>query len=192
MPKRGDAVAWTQTLGSRCTVLSVDSGRGIAQIESVIMGMTEHFDALISELSPYESPDLVVHDGEMEEQLGDRLPATRPHRLPLKGTPTGGEVSELHDEGLVDRLIFSPGCITFYRRCFASGCGAGRAEERLRAELYRAKWLRKHPAREYLRLRVPRRFDVVLKKRPVQGEFESCYVRRLQPPVKSKRQRRAA
>lgn len=192
VPERGDVVAWTQTLGSRCTVLLVDSEQGIARIEAVVMGMTECFDAPISELSPYESPDLVVLDGELEERLGDRLPPTRPHRLPPERARTSSEVPELDDEDVIERLIFSPSCITFYQRRFARGCDVGRAEERLRAELHQAKRLRKHPTREYLRLRVPRRFDVVLKKRPMQEDFESCYVRHLQLPAKSKRLRRAA
>jgi hypothetical protein len=41
MPERGEAVAWTQTLGSRCTVLSVDPRRGVARIEGVVMGVTK-------------------------------------------------------------------------------------------------------------------------------------------------------
>lgn len=192
MPKKGDAVAWTQTLGSRCTVLSVDSGRGIAQIETIVMGMTERFDAPFSQLSSFESPDLVVHDGEVEERLGDRLPTARPHRLPQKAAPVGDELADPDDEDVVDRLVFSPSCVEFYRRRFARRCDAERAAQRLRAELQRAKRLRKHPTREYLRLRVPRRFDVVLKKRPAPGDFESCYVHRLQLPAKSKRMRRVA
>ena len=192
IPKQGDAVAWTQTLGSRCTVLSVDSGQGIAKIEAVVMGMTQRFDAPFSQLSPYESPDLVVHDGEVEERLGNRLPTARPCRLPLKAAPVGGEVADPDDEDVVDRLVFSPSCVEFYRRRFARRCDAERAEQRLRTELQQAKRLRKHPTREYLRLRVPRRFDVVLKKRPVPGDFESCYVRGLQLPARSKRLRRVA
>jgi hypothetical protein len=191
MPEQGDAVVWTQTLGSRFTVLSVDPGRGIAWIEGVVMGMIERFDAPVSELSPFEPPALTVFDSEVEERLGDRLPEVRTHRIPLTGKPPSVESTE-PDEDVIDRLVFSPNCIRFYRQRFARRCDLRRAEEQLRSELQKAKRLRRHPRREYLRLRVQRRFDVVLSKRPIQGDFESCYVRRLQLPAKSKRSRRAA
>ena len=190
-PRKGESVAWTQTLGSRCTVLSVDPDRGIAQIEGVVLGMTERFDAPVAELSPYEVPNLTVLDGEVEERLGDRLPEVQTHRMPSKQKAPRVEPAG-QDEDVVDRLVFSPNCIKFYRQRFAKGCDARRAEELLRSELHKAKLLRKYPGREYLRLRVQRRFDVVLVKPPIQGDFESCYIRRLHLPVRSQRSRRAA
>lgn len=187
LPAPGDAVAWSQTLGSRFTVLSVDAEGGIARIEGVVMQMVEKFDAPVSELSRYQQPRLVVRDAELEDRLRDRLPKKAGHPGGQhKSKPPRIESIE-EDEDLVERLVFSLGCIDFYRHRFAKGSSPQAAEERLRKDLRAAKKIRKRHTREYLRLRVPQRFDVVLMDRPLQGDIASCYVSRLQLPAKSRR-----
>lgn len=189
MPERGEAVAWTQTLGSRCTVLSVDPQRGVAQIEGVVMGTTQEFDAPVSELSPYEEPELVVHDGDIEDRLGNRLPKIRAPESACRSNPAPAPVEENEQEGWIERLIFSPGCISFYRGCFAKGASLQEAERRLRDELRGAEKLRKRHTGEYLRLRVLGRFDAVLKQSPSSGEFQALYVDGLQLPARRKRKK---
>lgn len=184
MPVEGEAVAWKQTLGSRCTVLSVDPEKHVARIEALLMGVVKQFDAPIPELSPYVSPRPRIIDHEVEDQLAGRLPQPPSMPVPLKTKHTGVGSARL-DEDVVERLIFSPGCIDFYRRRFCRRCkNAGQAEKRLRRELRGARPMRKNPQREYLRLRVPRRFDVVLRKRPEPGDFASCYVTGLELPAR--------
>jgi hypothetical protein len=190
MPAPGEAVSWTQTLGSRFTAIAVDAERRVVRIEGVVMGVMETYEAPVSELSPYEEPQLVLHENEVEDRLGDRLPVTLgAGGESLKPKPSRVEFIE-EDEDIVDRLIFSPGCLAFYRRRFARGASIHEAGEQLRAELRKAQQLRKHHTGEYLRLRVSGRFDVVLKKRPVWGEFASSYVAGLQLPAKPTRLRK--
>jgi hypothetical protein len=188
VPVPGEVVTWTQTLSLPLTVLEVDTERGVALVKGEeIFGMEEQYEALVSELCPYsQKPQLVVFDSDIEERLGDRLPQKLGAKSePLKPKSSQAEIIE-RDEDIVERLVFSPQCIAFYRRCFAKGTTEKRAEERLRNELHMAEKIRKAHTREYLRFRIPGRFDVVLNKRPVQGDFTSCYVAGLQLPAKPK------
>jgi hypothetical protein len=190
LPACGEAVSWARTLGSRFTVKAVDGARGIATIEGVLLGVAEQFDALISELCPFQQSRLVVHDADIEDRLGGRLPEKlgRPG-VPLKSKPPRIENVE-KDEGVVDRLVFSPDCLNSYRRRFARETSPARAEQRLRAELSGAKKYRRN-RQEYLRLRVRGKFEVVLKRRPVQGDLGSSYVQGLNfLGPKKRRQRR--
>jgi hypothetical protein len=186
-PASGDAVAWTRTLGSRFTVLSVDPKRGVAQIEGVVMGMTEQFAAPISELSPYEQPELVVYDGDLEDRLNDvlpKVPAPSPDDQ-KKQRQAATRVGPNHE--LVSRLVFSPECVDAYRRRFARRVGRIEAERRLRHELeHEATRVRSHP-KEYVRLQVKERFEIPLRKRPT--PLEPTHVERLVFAVKPQRGR---
>jgi hypothetical protein len=190
-PTNGEAVSWTQTLGSRFTVRAVDEGRGVATIEGVLLGVTERFDAPIRELSPFQQHSLVVHENDIEERLGDRLP----EKLGRHGSPLGPKPPRVEtlekDEDVIDRLVFGPGCLNSYRRRFAHGLTAGRAEVQLRTELRSAKKYRKN-RREYLRLRVSGKFEVVLKGPPVQGDVASTYVHGLNFLGKKRGSRRSS
>lgn len=191
MPRPSQAVAWTQTLGSRLTVLSVDKKRGIARIEGVVLGVTEQFEAPIAELSPYQEPRLVVHAGDVESQLGDRLPKIyRAQGAELEYRSMPAPVNEPTEEEWVEHLIFSPGCIDFYRRRFAKWASPQEAEQRLRAELRKAKKLRKRHTGEYLRLRAQGRFDAILRASPSSGSFDALYVSQLTLPAKPRRRRK--
>jgi hypothetical protein len=188
VPFPGEVVTWTQTLSLPLTVLEVDTERGVALVKGKeVFGMEEQYEALVSELCPYaQKPQLVVLDSDVEERLGDRLPEKLGAKSELLESKSPRVETIEEDEDIVERLVFSPGCIAFYRRRFARGASAKRAEEHLRNELHGAEKIRKGHTREYLRLRVPGRCDVVLNKRPVQGDFASCYVAGLQLPAKPK------
>jgi len=188
VPAPGEAVAWTQTLGTRSTVLTVDPARGIARIKGKVMGMLEEFDAPIAELSPYFRELSSVP----EEELEDRLDGSLPEKLRAQGSEVGSmpEPVEEAGEDLVDRLTFSPSCIDFYRRRFARGVSREKAASRLREELRAAKKMRKRHTGEYLRLRVVGRFDAVLKQSPSLGGFQALYVEGLQLPARPKRKKR--
>jgi hypothetical protein len=75
-------------------------------------------------------------------------------------------------EGFVARLIFSPEALERYRRRFVKSASPAEAHRRLYQELYRRGKLFRRPFRapgstkEYLRIRVKGRFDVVLRQRP--------------------------
>jgi hypothetical protein len=153
------------------------------------MGMQEEFDAPIAELSPYRPQLTPVPDQELEDRLKGRLPEKQ-RAQGSDSQPKPAPVEESGDEDWIERLIFSPGCISFYRRAFAKGASLQEAERRLRNELRGAEKLRKHHTGEYLRLRVVGRFDAVLKHSPSSGEFQALYVEGLQLPARPKRKKR--
>lgn len=192
VPVPGEAVTWTQTLGSRFTVIEVDIAKGVARIEGVLLGMTEGFSSPISELSPFGRQIEVVSDSELEARLADRLPeparATREADLP----ESSADVERGPNFDIVARLVFSPGCIDAYRRRFARGAGRVEAERRLRHELeHDARQVRTTP-KEYVRLQVPDRFEVPLHKRPM--PLKPTMIERLDFAVRSQagRHRKAA
>lgn len=187
-PKPGDVVAWTRTLGSRCTVLSVDADRGVARIRGKVMGAVKDFDALVGELTPYRFQPTTVTEGELERRLAGRLPEKQ-QAQGSEGSPKLPDSVEETDD-LVDRLVFDPKLLRFYRLKFARRASSGEAEERLRAELRKAERIRKWHG-EYLRLRVPRRFEVVLRKRPIPGDLDSNYVTGIRLLVPSKSQKKS-
>lgn len=187
MPTRGEAVAWTQTLGSRCTVLAVDAQKGVARIEGIVLGMEKQFDAPVSELSPYEQPELVVHEGELQTRLDHRLPVSRIPQKDNKPEPSHKAERGPNAE-IVGRLVFSAKCINAYRRRFARNLSKTEAERRLRRELeYDARRVRSNP-KEYVRLQVEDRFEVPLRKRP--APLKPTHVERLIFAAKSQRNQR--
>jgi hypothetical protein len=171
-------VAWSRTLGTQFTVQATDNERGVATINGVLLGVQEQFDALVSELCPVHHPEHAMNDSNLEARIADRLPEKpSPSGSALSPDPTRIENIKEDDE-VVDRLVFSPGCLNSYRRRFAEKASPVRAEQRLRAELHGAKKYRRN-REEYLRLRVRGKFEVVLKKRPVPGDLDSSYVHEL-------------
>lgn len=165
-PIPGEAVTWTQTLGSRFTVLEADTAKGVAKIEGVLLGVTEQFDALVSELSPFEQHIEVVSDSELEMRLGSRLPKQLPVRSGAQEQKSSAEIERGANFELVSRLVFTPDCIDAYRWRFAPRVGRDEAERRLRHELeYDAERVRS-TTKEYVRLQVSGRFEVPLRKRP--------------------------
>ncbi len=154
--------------------------------------MREVFEAPIVQLRPFRTRIEVVFDKEVEERLGNRLPERfRIQGERLKAKPPCNKAAEEHED-IVQRLIFDPKLLNFYRQKFAKRSSVAQAEAQLREELRTAKLIRKHHTGEYLRLRVSGRFDIVLDHRPIQGEVASCYVTGLQLPAKARRRRKVA
>lgn len=187
-PKQGELVSWSRTLGSQFTVVEVDTAKGVATIEGVLLGVNEQFNALASELTPRRQPVRGSREGESVARLGDPLPSSIDDEDALAQVSPSRIGSVEKDEGVVDRLVFSPGCLVSYRRRFARDTPPVEAEKMLRAELRQAKMYRRRP-QEYLRLRVRGRFEIVLKKRPVQGDLASSYVEGLNFLGQKKRRR---
>lgn len=187
-PAPGQAVTWTKTLGLRFTALEVDTAKGVAKIEGVVLGMTEQFEAPLSELSPFDQHIEVVFESEFEERLERRLPK----RLRLQGAAQAPKSNTEVERGpnfeLVGRLIFSSDCIDAYRRRFARRANRDEAERHLRHELeYDAERVRS-TAKEYVRLQVAGRFEVPLRKRP--APLKPTAIERLVFAAKPQRNRR--
>lgn len=190
-PSSGEVVTWTQTLDLRLRVSRVDAKRGIATVAGKVFGMRETYEAPISELRPLAPTLEVVPDEDVEECLGDRLPE-KVGQEGISERPPQIDSAKEEEEDLLERLIFAPNLLNFYRRRFASDVSLKEAERRLRVELKEAKLVRKRHTGEYLRFRVKGRFDVVLDHRPGPEDFKSCYVTKLRLPRKKRRTRKAA
>lgn len=173
-PKKDEQVTWSQTLAIPMTVLEVDLGTGIAVVEGYVFGGMNRYDAPISQLCPIQPKYTPV----------DQLPAQRrePSASPTSSGATlppnryGVEPLLLEDEDLIDRLIFAPELIAFYRNKFAKRRGLAEAEAQLRRELEGAEVKRKN-RRQYLTLTVPGKYEVILSRRPHSDRPGSCYVR---------------
>jgi hypothetical protein len=187
-PKLAEAVAWTQTLGTRMEVIFLNADASVARLKGRVLGVTEEFNAPVVELAPFRQELAQVADDEVESTLGDRLPAK------VKAAPTPEpKPSRRVDDGLVDRLEFDPRVIERYRRRFARSARPVEAERQLREELRDAKRVRL-TGKEYLRLQVAGRFEVPLRKRPMAGDYDSCWVgvlvMAIQPKTKGNKQGR--
>jgi hypothetical protein len=185
-PCKGEAVAWTRTLGARMEVLSVNQEGTVARVKGKLLGAVKEFDAPVVELAPFRQKLAYVATSDLESKLN----------LPEKHRARGDELQprsmpELVDEddGLVDRLVFDPKVVEHYRRRFARRVGSVEAQRRLRGELRTAKRVRNTP-KEYLRLQVAGRFEVPLRKRPVVDDFDSCWVGVLVMAIQPKANRR--
>jgi hypothetical protein len=191
LPGRGSLVAWTQTQGIPMRVIEIDRDRNVAVVEGKIFGMQERYEAVIAELCPYAQTMETLPQDDVDQSVADRLPPEVGHKnpqLPPK-TPRVERLEE--DEDIVERLIFSPQLVSFYRRNFAKRSSPAVAERKLRAELEGARKVRKRVRgkkhRPYLTLEVPGRFEVPLWKRPRQGDVDSCYTKGITLLLKDER-----
>jgi hypothetical protein len=186
-PRVGEPVAWTQTLGARMEVVSVDPEGKVARVRGKVLGTSQEFDAPVVELAPFRQRLEYVATAELEGKL--KLPEK--HRGSAEGSRSRSMPEPVEDDdGLVDRLVFDPKVVQQYKRRFARSAAPVEVEHLLREELRTAKRVRKS-RKEYLRLQVPGRFEVPLRKRPVAGDLDSCWVSVLvmaiQPKVRGKR-----
>jgi hypothetical protein len=118
-------------------------------------------------------------------------PAPRPRHQPQPPTHRLAKPTDT----FMERLIFTPRCLAEAKKRL--GLHQGDPAEQLREEVRRDGVLVKRSHGEYIRVRVPKRFDIVLTKRP--GGDELVYIDRLRYPAPKKRkqqprrqQRRAA
>jgi hypothetical protein len=193
MPSKGSSVTWAQTQEIPMRVVEVDLERSVAVIEGTIFGMQESFEAVIAELCPRAHGLEVVRQEDVDRRVGERLPeelegSFEPH--PSKPKALHPEPAD-EAEDIVERLVFSPQLVAFYRRNFAKRASPAVAEQRLRKELEGARKARKRVRgkkhRPYLTLEVPGRFEIPLWKRPLQEDVDSCYVKGITLLRESKR-----
>jgi hypothetical protein len=181
-PVEGKLVGWSRVGGGRFRVLSVDRFRRIAQIRGEVLGVVQEYDAPFSELVRFREPRLSVVEDDLKDRLTDRLPAAPPKAEHNEtSSPTLTQVDD--DLDWINELLFSPKCLRFYRRRFARGASLAEAEEGLRQELRGATKVRLRRRKdEYLRLRVPGRFDAILKVSPTTGSEDAGYIDGLSLP----------
>ena len=182
LPTCGESVTWSKTGGVIFWVKQLT--REGALISGELLGMEKEYRVPFVELAPAPTRSLTVVQGP-----ADRRPLIEPTPDDLaEESPPALSLVEPGDDW-VEALIFSPGCIAFYRRRFAQGLSLAAAERKLRGELATAKKVRPSRGDAYLCLRVPKRFDAVLRESPTRGSADALYIDGLRPYA---RRRRAA
>jgi hypothetical protein len=184
LPKCGESVTWSKTGGIIFRVKELT--REGALISGELLGVAKEYRVPFDELAPVATRALTVVQAPAEA----RPPESTPEEEPEVSPPALSVVDPGDD--WVEALIFSPGCIAFYRRRFAKGLSLAAAERKLRGELATAKKVRPARGNAYLCLRVPKRFDAVLRESPTRGSADALYIDGLRPYVRRVRRRRAA
>lgn len=184
--------------GLQWTVEAIDGER--ATLRSKIFGRPSTRKATIAQLQVHEEPgrgQLVYFSGEKDAQAGgdvehDEMRWAAEHLSPQR--------PKRDLDRILDQLVFSQGCLRIYRRRLAPDLkGEEAVAERLRQEIRHKGYLvrgEELPGPERARLRVRRRFDIVLNSLPPPDE--AVMVNWIHFPAKQKarldrqRRRRAA
>jgi hypothetical protein len=185
LPTCGESVTWSKTGGVIFQVKQLT--REGALISGELLGMEKEYRVPFVELAPVPTRALTVVQVPAESRP---LIESAPEELTEESPPALNLIEP--DEDWVEALIFSPKCIAFYRRRFAKGLSLAAAEKKLRGELTTAKKVRPVRGDAYLCLRVPKRFDAVLRESPTRGSADALYIDSLRLYVRRVRRRRAA
>jgi hypothetical protein len=168
-PEVGDSVTWNETGPLVWSLDEFDEETGQATISGVIFEQPATRTVSIDQLQvcaedpkPFAAPIVEGPDN----------PRTPPASRDIGVQPTEHlrpiTPRRALDE-LLDDVLFSPACLAAYGRRYAAGVSGAALNERLREEIRRKGFIMRRGlpgGDEYARLRVPRRFDVVLKARP--------------------------
>jgi hypothetical protein len=169
-PEVGDEVLWTKTGPLVWTVQDVDQAEAV--ITSVIMQRPTSQSAPLSELEvrPVEVKPSGQPASAARRHEGP-LPSEPEHRAPDSSLAPDKPRRELDE--LLDDVLFSRRCLSQYQRLYAPRLAGPALTERLRGEIRMRGYLltdRDGPGREYARVRVQGRFDIVLPRRPTPDE----------------------
>ena len=166
-PGVGDSVTWTETAGLVWTLVALDPETGLAKIDGAIFGQPANHDVPLSqlrvnveaseprghiEIAPIAEPS--VASDAPRPQATNHLRPERPKRLL---------------EEALDDVLFSQPCLESYKKRYARKRDLAAAGDQLREEIRRRGFIMDGGlpgSDEYARLRVLRRFDVVLMSRP--------------------------
>lgn len=166
-PGVGDSVTWTETAGLVWSLVALDPKTGLAKIDGAIFGQPANHDVPLSqlrvhveaseprghiEIAPIAEPS-VASDAPRPQATNHLRPET-PKRLL---------------EEVLDDVLFSQLCLESYKKRYARKRGLAAAGHQLREEIRRRGFIMDGGlpgSDEYARLRVLRRFDVVLMSRP--------------------------
>jgi hypothetical protein len=179
--RHGDTVRWEKTAGVIWTVTAVDDVAGTATITAELLSRAQthvvpqdqvtvvHRPTPPQPKLPPKPPSAMNGDGRREPAEPDRpLQPDRPRR----------KLDEL-----LDTLIFTPKCLDEYQRRCARKTDRADLADALRAEIRHRGYVVRGRAPEYARLRVERRFDVVIPE--MTGEDEVIRIERLHYPRRS-------
>jgi hypothetical protein len=194
-PEVGDSVAWRKTREVLWTVQHVDRELDQATISGVIVGQARREIVPLDQLEvrpedsgPFDVPPtfLAVAPDERDSAVPRSLGSGVQPNESLRPEKPRRELDELMDD-----LHFSEGCLREYGRRLARGVPRRALIDHLREEVRRNGWLMEGGlpvSGEYARVRVERRFDIVLKVRPTPDH--PVTVEGLHFPRKSRRKTR--
>jgi len=184
--RRGDTVTRGETAGVIWTVTAVDDRAGTATITGELLSRAQ------THVVPKDQVTVVHRSTPPKRRLppkppspinGDERPAPAEPDRPLQPDRPRRKLDEL-----LDALIFSPTCLDEYRRRCAPKTARAELADGLREEIRRKGYVVSGWTPEYARLRVERRFDVVIPK--MTGEEDVIRIERLHYPHRSVTRRR--
>jgi len=197
-PRVGDLVTWKETGPLSWTVDALDKDSGRAAIRGAIfeqpMERSVSLDEL--ELCPSGEPELdepTILDALDDPSAEIDVPASRFQDQASSTDRLRPEKPRRQLDELLDDILFSPRCLAAYSRRYAQGVRGPSLNEHLRDEIRRKGFVIAGGVRgsgEYARLRVPRRFDVVLRERPSPEEPASVTGLHFVPQSATRRRKR--
>jgi hypothetical protein len=181
-PEPGKPIFWHKTGEIRWMVEKVDRRNRMATITGELVGQRQRHTLSWVELRQFEARIASDSGAESDhKRVGPELArleaVDREPEPPVRKRERLAEVEAAIEvagplECFVARLVFSPEALERYRRRFVKSASLAEAHRRLYEELYRrGKLFRRSfrapgASKEYLRIRVKGRFDVVLRERP--------------------------
>lgn len=167
--KIGDQVLWKATGGLIWNLKDLASGEATIEGSVFEQPVTRTVDKADLQLAPDETSK----EGWDVERSFVRDPHTHQSSLPLSQDDAVQKLRPIKPrrelDELMDDVLFSPLCLRTYRRRFAPHLRGLAVNNELRDEIRRKGFLtetRQGQEHEFARIRVPGRFDVVLKSRP--------------------------
>jgi hypothetical protein len=165
-PVVGDEILWTQTGEIVWKVESLDADANTASVTGELFGKPVAKTLPLSELEV--RPVIIEPEAAPAARRRPRPAAPEPDQTTLREQIA--PVRPRRDlEVLLDDVVFSNACLDSYRQRFARSVRGPALNERLREEIRSHGYIvldRASRSREYGRIRVEHRFDVILPRKP--------------------------
>ena len=182
----GDTVTWEETAGVIWTVTAVDDAAGTATITGELLSRAQ------IHVVPQDQVTVVHRPTPPKRRLPPKPPTAingDERRKPAEpDRPLQPDRPRRKLDELLDALIFTPKCLDEYRRRCAPKTDRADLADALREEIRRKGYVVSGRTPECARLRVERRFDVVILE--MTGEDDVIRIERLHYPQRSVPRRR--
>jgi hypothetical protein len=178
----GGTVEWEETGPILWKVTKLDEEQGVARLRGEIFGRSTEREAPIDALQAVGDEPDPERDRQAREAVESAIGETEVPEEDSGRTVRSQEdiEPELPDDAkqrLIEQLVLSPEVLAKYRKRFAPKKRRGPVEEQMRRELrrrgklYRLKpWSRRRKKNEYIRVRVPGRYEIIVPESPSSQE----------------------
>jgi hypothetical protein len=190
--RAGETVFWPEKSGElRWKLVAIDSEKGTAQLKGQVFGQAQsHRDVPMEALERPSTEDLGSWENDVEE------PEDEPEGDDdetgdfdgLATEETGFDLPEDFLPRLMERATFGRGLLDRYRGRWARKNSRKSAADQLRQEILRRGKVfrrRRRGADEYVRIRVGRRYELIVPESPSAAEF--IHLKRIVPVSRPKR-----